>query len=187
MRRRSNSEASMEQLLALLLASPDLAGERHSEWDLRQLEQHHGGDHREEEGPKQAITAGGDRAKPLVELEQHGRAVRCPETEVHLEQLVVLPLEPILGTREVGHLRIDATGTQRVELGRTERISGADQLRLVRVDDAARAVPDLHAHDWVCEQPRPNRRVDCPDRLRLSGQQLRGYVRRGDAPARELG
>ena len=56
-------------------------------------------------------------------------------------------LELILRLREVGHLSVDSPAFELGEVGLAQRIMLPDQARLVGIDHATGAVPELHAHD----------------------------------------
>ena len=163
-----------EQPLALLLAALDPPREPPRERELDQREQGQRPDHDRSESPEDPSRAGRDEARAVVRLEPERDAARSANRQIDLEQLAHAALETILRLGHVAHLGLDAACPEvRPFLG-AERVALSDQSRLVRVEDPAGGIPDLHAHDRVVgarEHALLDDAVDRGERARLLAQE----------------
>ncbi len=143
---------------------------------------------REQEGCERhpdAPSGGRNGARALVRLEEQRRPVRRADGEVDLVEAPLALLEAVLGAREIAQLGPCAAGAEHVELRLVERVAGADQPRLVGVEDAAVARPELDADDALAEDALLDDPVDGRDRLAVAAEEAGRDRRLDDALARE--
>ena len=174
-----------QERLALFLPCPQASRHRPGEGQLEQPEHEQRAEQRRRERKPEMPAAVADRAEALVGLEQERLPVRGVDRHVHLEQLVLVALEPVLLFVEVGDVGVEPAGPQRVELPGPERIAVADQPRLVRVHDRAVGRPDLDAHDRVAKDPPADQGIQTPQRVRIASHGGRGDTRLDRAAAHE--
>ena len=174
-----------EQRLTILGRPLQAAAEPPRERDLDEPEEDEAAEQERSERQPDPSTGRLDRAAPLVRLEQEGRPVRRADRHVDLVEVALALLEAVLRTGEVRPLRSRLAVSQRLLLGRVERETGSDQTRLVRVDDAAVAVPELDPDNTIAEHALVDDSVDIGDRGCVALEERR--VERGlhDALSRE--
>src|SRR5207244_5447499 len=124
-------DGAMQQRFALLLALLQAPGEPPRQRQRREPQQEQRADQRQHDRLRLALPAFGDRAEAGVRLEQERSVARPADWQVDLEQLLVVAFEAVLGTREVGDFGVRTPSSQRRELLAAERVTPADQTRLV--------------------------------------------------------
>src|SRR5215218_9900370 len=92
-----------------------------------------------------------ERVPALIGPEEARRCAGRRQPGVHLVQVALPALEAVLRLREVAQLGIGLPGDERLALVLAERVDRADQPRLVRVDDAPVAGPDLDSRHALAE------------------------------------
>ncbi len=176
-----------EQRLALGLRAPKSPVEAPGERHLNEPEEDEAAEQERCERHPDAAPGGRDRAPPLVRLEQERRPARGADREVHLVQVALPALVPVLGSREIAQRRLRGARLQHVELLRVEGKPHADQARLVRVHDPTIGRPQLDPDDPLAEHALLDDPIDGGDRLRLAVQKPRRDCRLDDPLARKRG
>ncbi len=137
--------------LALLLLCAHAPGQEPGERKLGQRQGEQQGDHDRQDAAQDAPAAGGDRARPVIGLDDHAAAVGGRDREVHLDERPPAALEAVLRRREVRDLGPHGAVLEGVAqvLGGPE--APPHQLRDIGVGDAAVGRPHLQAHDRVAQ------------------------------------
>ena len=105
---------------------------------------------------------------------------------VHLEQLAVRALVPVLRRRQVADAGRRALAAQRRDLVVAEPIARADQTVLVRVGDAAVRSPQLDAHDGAPQHALMHEPVERRELHAIAADDTVVEVRLDDAPPQHL-
>jgi hypothetical protein len=162
-------ERPQQQPLPVALGGPEPPRKRHRERHLGEPQQHEAEHKRRCEREPDPMSGGGDRAEAEVGLEEERAALVRRHRRVHLEQLLLLTLEPILRPREVADLGGRCAGGRECRaLVGIEPVPVADQPPLVRVDDPAVGRPHLHADDRRPHDVGRHDPVQLPDRGRIA-------------------
>jgi hypothetical protein len=112
------------------------------------------------------MAALADHVVPEIGLEQERLPVRRPDRPVHLEQLAVTALEPVLRQAQVADVGVGAGRHQRGAGSRLQGEGLADQARLVGVQHHPGRGPHLHPDHGPILEPGAYQRVEDAPRLR---------------------
>ncbi len=156
-------ERPLQQRLPLPQSGAQAARQRPGQGDLDELEHHEGAQGDRGEAAPELGAAGRHGVVAVVGLEEEGLTALGVDGQVHLEQLVLVALEAVLGRGQVAHLGLDPAGGEGGLLVVAQVVARPDEPGLVGVDDETVGGPDLDPDERGVEDLLSHQRVEGPD------------------------